>query len=326
MELDEIEKTWVRSGDEQFEAVLLELRARHRILRLADGRIAKTVINSGGLKETDTDAGNQVVRSTERIRLVQETLPRFGHDGILRTLGPCTDAFGDVGFLCEPLEMHEYDGRVHPKVPTIRAFLIACSHLASAAGILHLQNLVHGDITPHNVGFRGSEPVLLDFEMLTIAGETKPWHTPKDGRRWLCCTPACASPEQVHGYEIFPYSDVYCLGLTMLSWVSGYVGVHRSHGQPKEDSLSMCANGVYPFWERVAHRLACPEVTEFLFVAIQRCPYDRYRDGTEFARTAIQLLQTLPTKVLDQLIEDRQTNLALPWYVSSSASTIEINR
>lgn len=99
----------------------------------------------------------------------------------------------------------------------VRAILLP---LADALAFIHARGIVHRDIKPAHVLFRGETPVLVDFG---IAG------TPDDDlqRAELSGTPAWMAPEQLPGGPVGPAADMWsfsALGLFLLTGEKPYAG------------------------------------------------------------------------------------------------------
>lgn len=110
--------------------------------------------------------------------------------------------------LLEPCDLPSRDGDV-------AEFLLG---VADGVGHLHSLGLVHRDIKPGNILWRGRTPVLTDLGLLkdtgTIpAGPTGGALSVVDGRAVAVGTPRYAAPEQLNGGEITPLVDVYALGM-----------------------------------------------------------------------------------------------------------------
>ncbi|NBS41972.1 hypothetical protein EBS80_04945, partial [bacterium] len=199
MSSEEPQWTHVTTPFGRIRARVTHVRARHRILRLDDGRYAKMVRHS-------TDPSTHVW--TTRNRAVWRHLSRLPHPGLLRVFERVTDDDGDEGFLCEGLRVPQLGAGVHPAARTLGGFLHAARWLAASAGHVHRNGYVHGDITPGNVCFRADgAPVLIDFDTSVKIG--RPLRYPgESGEQFMVLTPSCCSPEHVSAEPVFPSSDV----------------------------------------------------------------------------------------------------------------------
>jgi hypothetical protein len=264
---------------ERIAARIVTERERHVILRTRDGQAAKIVKGSGDrtLRTLESiRARNRRIRNLAEWRYLRGKT----HPGLLRVGERVVDARRDEGFLCEWLDTPSL--AAEPAfVSSMESYLCSAIVLAQAAGELHRDGYVHGDITPANACLRDGVPVLIDFEMSIRIGQ---YLSDNPGRfsNVFSATPSCCSPEQVRGLRIFPTSDVYCLGLTFLSWVSGYSGVWGDE-QTVQRALRMCGRAQYPYWEIVVERLGNLAVVDVLRRSISLKPRDRFKDGYEFA-------------------------------------------
>jgi serine/threonine protein kinase len=275
------ERTFVtKKCGSRLSATVAVVRDRHLILRTESGEAAKIV--KGSFDRTLASLEDIKVR-TRRIRNFAEWryLRVMQHPGLLKVGERVRDRKGDEGFLCEWLETPS-PWEIHPCTSSMGEFLRCAILLSQAAGELHADNIIHGDITPSNVCLRGNTPVLVDYEMAVKAGQYLS-DTPGQPSAVGNMTPACCSPEQVGGEPVFAQSDVYCLGLTMLSWVSGWFGT-QVRGERKEQAISRCARAQYPNWRVVEARLDDERVIGVLRRAVTRNPNDRFRDGRAFAQ------------------------------------------
>lgn len=266
--------TYVTTPFGRIRAHVVHVRSRHRILALDDGRFAKTVRHS-------TDPSTHVW--TTRNRAVWRHLSRFPHPGLLRVFERVVDDDGDEGFLCEGLRVPPLGAGTHPAAQTLGGFLHAAGWLAAAAGHMHRNGYVHGDLTPGNVCFRADGgPVIIDFDTSVKAG--RPLRYPgESGREFVVLTPACCSPEHAAGTPMLPSSDVYCLAITMLSWISGRFGVMGTRPEQIETHIERCRSGWYPHWELVRESLDDDETCDLFAAAMRVRPGDRFADGADFA-------------------------------------------
>lgn len=99
------------------------------------------------------------------------------------------------------MEMLEPSDMLPSRSRNIAAYLIA---VAKAVRILHLRGLVHRDIKPQNIMFRGGSPVLVDFGLAEREGARI---SESAGTRRY------AAPEQYDGGEITRATDIHALGV-----------------------------------------------------------------------------------------------------------------
>lgn len=286
-------KTYVVTSLGCVPSQIVHERSRHRIHRLEDSRYAKMVRHS-------TEPSTHVW--TKRNRVVWRHLSRFPHPGLLRVYERVTDSYGDEGFLCEGLLVPELGSGFHPAARTLGGFLWACEQLALAAGHMHANGYVHGDITPGNVCFRADgTPVLIDFDTSVKSGQYLRYPG-ESGEEFSVLTPACCSPEQIAGELVFPSSDVYCLAITALSWVSGHVGMQCSFARTPAAQIEMCRHGSYPHWELAREALGAHRVIDVFAKALSVQPGDRYQDGTALAEALVEVRSSLTRDVLSMAL------------------------
>ncbi len=275
-------------------------RPRSRILKLADGQIVKIVKGSARVREdprTDPELSVWLMRNRRSWR----HLRRQTHPGLLRVGERVVDHLGDEGHVCQGLDVCELQDPAHPARRNLRAFLQCAIRLSEAAGVMHQAGFVHGDITPSNVCFHQDFPVLIDYEMTVRIGRYISPDAEDPHYRAICCTPDCCSPEHVLRQPVTPATDVFCLALTMLSWISGCAGVsHTRTIQSVQESMSLCAHGVYPHWEVVEARVGEPAVIDVLRRCLCVTPSSRYENGDELARVLDELLRTRSQETLDR--------------------------
>lgn len=156
-----------------------------------------------------TDAGDIIaLRRFERERRFARLLR---HPSLPRLL-----AEGDDWIAFDALEARSLQHRgLDPAA--VRAILLP---LADALAFIHARGIVHRDIKPAHVLFRGATPVLIDFG---IAG------TPDDDLQQaeLSGTPAWMAPEQLFGGAVGPAADIWsfsALGLFLLTGEKPYAG------------------------------------------------------------------------------------------------------
>jgi len=114
---------------------------------------------------------------------------------------------GEHGYCCmELLTGGSLRQRLHRRVDPLWAVEVIRA-LASALGYLHSRDLVHRDLRPRNILFRGDgTPALCDVSSLSLP--------PGGAHRYL-------SPEQRAGQSLDRRSDLYALGLVLHEMLSG---------------------------------------------------------------------------------------------------------
>jgi len=293
------DQLYVETSSGRVVAELVADRQRSRILRLRDGNFANIIKDSAQVRD-DPYSRAAPAFWLERQRRSWEHLSRQTHPGLLRVGERVTDTYGDEGYVCEGLRVFELYDSHHPARVHLRKFLQCASRLARATGVMHRLGFVHADITPANVCWDAEGfPVLIDYEMTVPSGNLMTIYDRKAARWNICATPDCCSPEQVLGETATPATDVYCLGLTLLSWVSERFGVGGTfYGQLPRHSLGMCSRAEYPHWGLVRQRLPVSGVLAVLHQCIQLVPLDRLADGDEVADRLDHLLESLPEEHL----------------------------
>lgn len=88
--------------------------------------------------------------------------------------------------------------------------------LLSALAALHGAGILHRDLTPFNVLFRGEEAVLVDFGLAQLVGEET-----LSRARGVRTTVAYAPPERLRGEACGPAADVYQAGLVLFEMATG---------------------------------------------------------------------------------------------------------
>lgn len=311
--------TWVFDGEKKISSRLAASRPRHRILGLEDGRFAKMVMGSFRLR-AGVDPDPMTRRRLVNNRLVWRFLRRNSHPGLLRVFERVVDERGDEGFICEPLTTHLLNGDFppHPATRSLRYFLETGAHLGDALQVLHGQGKVHADVTPYNVLLRGDQSVLIDFERAVRIGQYASELPGSDEDTKTVLTPQCCSPEHALRQPVTPASDIYCLAITMCSWVSEWIGVAcPGEVQLPHVAIMRCAVGEYPHWDRVEERITATCVIELMKNSMSRDAAMRPQDGAAFAARCRGLLGELATELLDRPVVPMEQ--VAPWQESREA-------
>jgi serine/threonine protein kinase len=295
---------FVQAAQLQMPARLVANRPRSRILRLADGQYAKIVKGSHVAQTVPSPEPCSQMRWLKRNRRSWEHLRHQTHPGLLRVGERVTDNHGDEGYVCQGLDVFDLDDPTHPARRSLASFLDCALQLARASGVMHDAGFVHGDITPANVCFFEGRPVLIDYEMTVEIGHYISLQPNASGQHSICCTPDCCSPEHILRERVTPSCDVYCIGLTLLSWLSERFGVELAYlGQSPWQSMGLCARAQYPHWREVESRLQSQDVLDVLTRCIQVVPVDRYKDGNALADAITAARASLCTSELEQALD-----------------------
>lgn len=287
------------------EAELVEDRERNRILRVPPGEYAVIVKESRRCR-IDPLQGGRTGMWLQRNRSSWHLLRKCSHPGIVQVGARVVDSFGDEGFLCQGLRNYHLQASDHPARRSLRHFLNCAIQLTRAAGVIHREGFVHGDITPANVCFSGvGLPVLIDFEMAVPLGRPIRLYEDEESSNMICATPACCSPEHVQGFPSEEATDIFCISLTLLSWISGYFGVAGDRSSESAGlSMRRCARGDYPHWRIIKSRLR-EDVCDILKMALHPLPQARYKSADQLSDQFERLADRLPNHLLDRPIDDQ---------------------
>lgn len=150
------------------------------------------------------------------------------------------------GSLAEPVHRTRYQDLQH-----LRALL---GGLAEVLAYIHGRGVVHGDLKPAHVMFRGEQAVLIDFGIASLVADDA-----LAGAE-LAGTPAWMSPEQVAGQPPRPCSDIWSLcaiGTWLLTGTPPVAG-------PAEDVLAAREAGTALPFDPSGERRRDPELVDLL--------------------------------------------------------------
>lgn len=153
--------------------------------------------------------------------------------------------------------------------------------------MIHQRSIVHRDIKPSNIIIRESDskPVLIDFGIVKGLPKAPLGARLTGDGSTIVGTIWFSPPEQKNGESIYPYTDIYSLGITAIYALTRespeYWAIHRTGS----------------LWHRFAPQVST-EFKAILDKAIQLDPFDRYGSAQEML-TAIQSLPPLPDPIPD---------------------------
>jgi tRNA A-37 threonylcarbamoyl transferase component Bud32 len=145
--------------------------------------------------------------AAERFRREAEALARAAHPNVV-TIHKASER-GGISFLVMELFDSTLAARLAGGPLPERDALRLGRRLLEGLGQVHHLGIVHRDIKPGNVFFRGDDPVLGDFgiaKQRASGDETLTGTDPQPG------TPAYMAPEQLAGRDITPAADLYAAG------------------------------------------------------------------------------------------------------------------
>ncbi|MET2826735.1 protein kinase domain-containing protein [Mesorhizobium shangrilense] len=134
------------------------------------------------------------------------------HPGLARIAG-----HGASWIAFERLEPAAADNARRASLATLAGIRALTGQLAEVLAYLHARGIVHRDVKPGHVMFRGKQPVLIDLGIAGLVAED-----PLDGTE-LVGSPAWMAPEQITGAKAEPSADI---------WSLCAVTVALAHGRP----------------------------------------------------------------------------------------------
>jgi serine/threonine-protein kinase len=163
------------------------------------------------------------VREEFRKRFLREgyIANAVGHQGAVAVLDDDVDQDGSAFLVMELLDGEVLDGILsrHPAGIPLRAALSAGHQALDVLAAAHAKNIIHRDIKPGNLfATRSGELKLLDFGIARLEDASEV-STTRSGM--TMGTPAFMSPEQAGGRPIDARGDLYSLGATLFTLLTG---------------------------------------------------------------------------------------------------------
>ena len=152
---------------------------------------------------------------------------------------------GEIFYAMEFVEGPTLDQEIrkHNRLAAARALDIALQ-VCGALGAFHRQGLVHRDIKPSNIlllelGEDETRAKLVDFGLAKfLAGNFTSPALAQASAAGFHGTPYYASPEQINGLEVDIRSDIYSLGVTLFTMLTGHVPFSGSLAQVLSQHLN----------------------------------------------------------------------------------------
>ncbi|WP_281400914.1 serine/threonine-protein kinase [sulfur-oxidizing endosymbiont of Gigantopelta aegis] len=169
------------------------------------------------------------------------------------------------------------------------------SKVSDALHVIHKQGIIHGDIKPGNILFRGSCPLLTDFG---ISHRVEPKKEVDLSNDELYASPTYASPELIQGKPFDYRTDIYSLGIMMYEML---LGEKPYTGKTEIETIANSIQDPIP-------ELPAPykELQPLLDSLLAKSPDDRLSDTKLVTRFITQYLKDHPdltrssdTKLID---------------------------
>ncbi|MBV9712813.1 MAG: serine/threonine protein kinase [Ktedonobacteraceae bacterium] len=191
-------------------------------------------------------------------------------------------------------------------IPTILHY---SRQIASALQYIHLHNLIHRDIKPHNMLLGENDDVLLtDFGIAVVAQDFTSY-TP--AFRDFEGTVLYAAPEQLQGRP-HKNSDLYALGIIIYEWLCGDWPFTGSFEETAHQHLFVSP----PFFSEKGVEVS-PEIEQVVRKALEKEPEQRFSDAEDFLYALEQAYQSIqlstPVPEVSKISSRRQFMSPLPF-------------
>jgi serine/threonine protein kinase len=184
-----------------------------------------------------------------RLRVQTERMRSVEHPNLARVFD-CFDEHGTVYVVMEWVEGLTLLDLIEQDAVSPEEAFIWTEKLAGAIAALHEHGLLHLDIKPENVILRGSEPVLLDFDLVQPIGDTD-FTTRPLSDALQCGTPGYAPLEQyAQTGKVSAATDIHALGATFYHLLTGNAplsAIDRAAGTPLMTLAELRPN-LAPHW------------------------------------------------------------------------------
>lgn len=214
-----------------------------------------------------------------RERFVREAkiVARLSHPHIVAV----HDVGEHAGHVYMAMEYHtggDLKARIRAGVTPVEAARVV-SEIARALALAHEKGVIHRDIKPDNILFRGDgSAVLTDFG-IAKQGDTKTQFTQTG---MVVGTPKYMSPEQARGHPLQPESDLYALGVLFYEALTGSAPFQA------EDSIALAIKHIKDPPPPLPSPLK--RLQPFVSRLMAKSPSDRFHSGTEVAEALEQIV------------------------------------
>ncbi|MGW5113446.1 protein kinase domain-containing protein [Nocardia sp. NPDC004123] len=171
----------------------------------------------------ELDADNQA-----RFFREQQAMGRLtGHPNIVTVLHVGVTASGRPYLVMPYYPLDSLDARIRREGPMpVETVLQIGVKIAGALAVAHRVGIVHRDVKPGNILLTDyGDPAVTDFGIARIAGGFE------TDSGVLTGSPAFTAPEMLSGDSVTPAADVYGLGATLFSALTGHAAYERLSGE-----------------------------------------------------------------------------------------------
>ena len=190
-----------------------------------------------------------------------QAVGRIDHVNVVRIYQADVAPSGRLFFAMELLHGDDLQQVVDRDGPLPRPRALALiAQLLAGLGAAHDLGLVHADVKPGNLVVVGERLVLVDFGLARL-------RPPNQAAESMGGTPAYMAPEQLRDGRVDARSDLFAVGLVVVSLLTGWQRIDVSDLVPPLDTL-----------------IVDPELRAVLARALAIDPAHRYQSAAELAR------------------------------------------
>ena len=215
-----------------------------------------------------------------RERFAQEAraVGKLAHPGIVTIFDAGEDAeTREPFFVMEYVPGHTLSEQIADaggRLPFSDALHFGCQ-IAEALQYAHSQGVIHGDIKPANILIASDGTAkIADFGVAHL-NQSVATHAGK-----VFGSPAYMAPEQLNGAEPDVRSDLFSLGVTLYSMLTGFRPFQGNSAQ----TVSFKVMNVEPLPVSSLQADLPPDLDEIVQKAIAKDPAERYQSGADFAK------------------------------------------